>query len=88
MARATSHAPTGTERSQPYRRGLQKGWSPNERFARIKSGYEQDIRFLHSYAERKPGTAPAKTSVKNAFTVKRSMARALNRHVDRCLQCG
>ncbi|MFI0743294.1 hypothetical protein ACH4PU_35255 [Streptomyces sp. NPDC021100] len=59
-----------------------------ERFARIKAGYEQDILFLCSYAERNPGTAPAKTSAKNAFTVKRSMARALSRHVDRCLQCG
>ncbi len=33
-----------------------------ERFTRIKAGYEQDIRFLRSYAERNPGTAPAKTS--------------------------
>ncbi|WP_367435160.1 hypothetical protein [Streptomyces celluloflavus] len=58
------------------------------RFARIKSGYEQDIRFLCSYAERHRGTGPAKASEKNAFTVKRSMARALNRHIDRCPECG
>ncbi|MGW6606134.1 hypothetical protein ACWGCF_45300, partial [Streptomyces sp. NPDC055039] len=35
-ARTTGHAPTGTERSQPYRRGLQKGWSSNERWARLE----------------------------------------------------
>lgn len=59
-----------------------------ERFTRIKTGYERDIRFLSNHAERYQGAASAKTSAKNAITVKRSMARALNRHVERCLQCG
>ncbi|MBL1072870.1 hypothetical protein JK358_00510 [Nocardia sp. 2] len=30
MARGQGHAPTGTERQQPYLFGLQKGWCPNE----------------------------------------------------------
>ncbi|WP_405735037.1 hypothetical protein OG607_41765 [Streptomyces sp. NBC_01537] len=58
------------------------------RFTRIKSGYERDISYLRSHSERHQGTAPAKTSAKNAITVKRSMARALNRHFERCPECG
>lgn len=59
-----------------------------QRFTRIKSGFEQDIRCLRGYAERHQGSAPAKTSAKNAFSVKRNMARALNQHLDRCPECG
>lgn len=59
-----------------------------QRFASIKSGFEQDIRFLRGHAERYQGSAPAKTSAKNAISVKRNMARALNRHLDRCPECG
>ncbi|MET9296592.1 hypothetical protein [Streptomyces sp. NPDC003077] len=58
------------------------------RFTRIKTGYERDIRFLSNHSARHQGTTPAKTSAKNAFTVKRSMARALNRHIDTCPECG
>jgi hypothetical protein len=59
-----------------------------QRFARIRSGYEQDIRFLSNHSGRHQGTAPAKTSAKNALTAKRNMARALNRHLDHCPECG
>ena len=58
------------------------------RFARIRKSYERDICFLSSHSERHQGTAPAKTSAKNAFTVKRNMANALNRHLERCPECG
>ncbi|MFD9223413.1 hypothetical protein ACFYXH_39965 [Streptomyces sp. NPDC002730] len=59
-----------------------------QRFTRIKSGFEQDIRFLRSHSERHQGTSPAKTSAKNAISVKQNMARALNRHLDHCPECG
>ncbi|KMS76982.1 hypothetical protein ACM01_03990 [Streptomyces viridochromogenes] len=58
------------------------------RFDTIKAGFERDVRFLRGHAERHRGSAPAKTSAKNAFSVKRNMARALNRHLDRCPECG
>ncbi|MFJ9034526.1 hypothetical protein ACIRQP_40015 [Streptomyces sp. NPDC102274] len=59
-----------------------------QRFARIRYGFEQDIRFLTDYAERKAGTAPAKSSKKHAYTVRRNMARALSKHYERCPECG
>ena len=58
------------------------------RFATIKAGFERDARFLRGHAERHQGSAPAKTSAKNAVSVKRNMARALNTHLDRCRECG
>ncbi|MFJ9058522.1 hypothetical protein [Streptomyces sp. NPDC102409] len=58
------------------------------RFTTIKSGFEQDIQFLRGHSERHQGSTSAKTSAKNAFSVKRNMARALNRHLDRCPECG
>ncbi|MFD5914354.1 hypothetical protein ACFWHL_37170 [Streptomyces massasporeus] len=59
-----------------------------QRLAHIKASFEQDIRFLHAHAERHEGSAPAKTSAKNAMSVKRNMARALHRHLDRRPECG
>uniref|UniRef100_A0AAU2AC22 Uncharacterized protein n=1 Tax=Streptomyces sp. NBC_00093 TaxID=2975649 RepID=A0AAU2AC22_9ACTN len=59
-----------------------------QRFAHIKSGFEQDIRLLRGHAERYQGSASAKTSARNAESLKRNMARALNRHLDRCPECG
>ena len=58
------------------------------RFHRIKAGFERDIRYLSNYAERHRGSASAKTSAKNAFTVRRNMAKALIRHFERCPECG
>ncbi|BBC30736.1 uncharacterized protein SGFS_020300 [Streptomyces graminofaciens] len=58
------------------------------RMSRIRSDFEKDIRFLTVYAERKAGTPPAKTSAKQAITVKRNMARAMSRHFARCPECG
>ncbi|MGW2917715.1 hypothetical protein ACWDBF_07605 [Streptomyces angustmyceticus] len=58
------------------------------RFTSIKADFEQDIRFLCGHAERRQGAASAKTSWKNAVSVKRNMARALNRHLERCPECG
>ncbi|MGW2720411.1 hypothetical protein [Streptomyces sp. NPDC001492] len=58
------------------------------RFATIKADFERDARFLRGYAERHEGSALAKTSAKNAVSVKRNMARALNTHLDRCRECG
>ncbi|MFK4222184.1 hypothetical protein [Streptomyces sp. NPDC019890] len=58
------------------------------RFTRIKSGYEQDIRFLRNHAERHQGAASAKTSAKNAYGAKQRMARALTRHFESCPECG
>ncbi|MFD9072051.1 hypothetical protein [Streptomyces lasiicapitis] len=58
------------------------------RFTSIKSGFEQDIRFLRGHAERHQGSVAAKTSAKNAVSAKRNMARALNRHLDHCPECG
>ncbi|MFE1836436.1 hypothetical protein [Streptomyces sviceus] len=54
------------------------------RFATIKADFERDARFLRGHAERHQGSAPAK----NAVSVKRNMARALNTHLDRCPECG
>ncbi|MEU6148066.1 hypothetical protein ABZ848_47995 [Streptomyces sp. NPDC047081] len=59
-----------------------------QRFAHIKSGFERDIRRLRGHAEGHQGSGSAKTSAKNAFSLKRNMARALNRHLDRCPECG
>ncbi|MFI1358151.1 hypothetical protein ACH4TV_31895 [Streptomyces sp. NPDC020898] len=56
--------------------------------SRIRSDFEKDIRFLTVYAERKAGTPPAKTSAKQAITVKHNMARAMSRHFARCPECG
>ncbi|WP_327731516.1 hypothetical protein OG250_43550 [Streptomyces sp. NBC_00487] len=56
--------------------------------SRIRSDFEKDIRFLTVYAERKAGTHPAKTSAKQAITVKHNMARAMSRHFARCPECG
>ncbi|ULR53947.1 MULTISPECIES: hypothetical protein [Streptomyces] len=54
----------------------------------IKSDFEKDIRFLTAYAERKAGTPSAKTSAKQAITLKGNMARAMSRHFARCPECG
>ncbi|MFD4829216.1 hypothetical protein ACFWPV_05065 [Streptomyces uncialis] len=59
-----------------------------QRFSRIKSDYEQDITFLHSHSERHEGKPSAKASAKHAAGAKRAMARALNRHYERCPECG
>ncbi|MFF8958684.1 hypothetical protein [Streptomyces sp. NPDC014894] len=59
-----------------------------QRFSRIKSGYEQDITFLRSHSERHEGKPSAKASAKHAAGAKRAMARALNRHYERCRECG
>ncbi|MDL2075799.1 hypothetical protein QNN03_05045 [Streptomyces sp. GXMU-J15] len=58
------------------------------RFASIKAEFERDVSFLHGHAERHRGSASAKTSAKNAVSVKRNMARALSTHLDRCRECG
>ncbi|AZP17849.1 hypothetical protein EJC51_18130 [Streptomyces aquilus] len=58
------------------------------RFAAIRAEFERDVSFLRGHAERHQGSAPAKTSAKNAVSVKRNMARALNTHLDRCRECG
>ncbi|MEU8482337.1 hypothetical protein [Streptomyces sp. NPDC048641] len=58
------------------------------RFDRIKAGFETDVRFLRGHAERHLGSPAAKTSAKNAVSVKRNMARALNTHLARCRECG
>ncbi|MGI5457589.1 hypothetical protein ACQEWB_31355 [Streptomyces sp. CA-249302] len=58
------------------------------RFTTIKADFERDVSFLRGHAERHQGSAPAKTSAKNAVSVKRNMARALNTHLDRCRECG
>ncbi|MEU9397681.1 hypothetical protein AB0D86_47900 [Streptomyces sp. NPDC048324] len=54
----------------------------------IRSDFERDIRFLTAYAVRNAGTPRAKTSAKQAITVKRNMARAMSRHFARCPECG
>ncbi|MDF3290177.1 hypothetical protein [Streptomyces silvisoli] len=59
-----------------------------QRFTRIRSGYETDIRFLLNHSDRHQGTVSGKVSAKNAIAVKRKMARALNWHIDRCPECG
>ncbi|MFJ2812179.1 hypothetical protein [Streptomyces sp. NPDC087294] len=58
------------------------------RFASIKAEFERDVSFLRGHAELHRGSASAKTSAKNAVSVKRNMARALNTHLDRCRECG
>ncbi|QYX76486.1 hypothetical protein K1J60_08155 [Streptomyces akebiae] len=58
------------------------------RMSHIKSDFEKDIRFLTAYAERKAGTPSAKTSAKQAITLKGNMARAMSRHFARCPECG
>ncbi|MFG3293444.1 hypothetical protein ACGF3G_32165 [Streptomyces sp. NPDC048179] len=58
------------------------------RFATIKADFERDVSFRRGHAERHQGSTPSKTSAKNAVSVKRNMARALNTHLDRCRECG
>ncbi|MFJ8676269.1 hypothetical protein [Streptomyces sp. NPDC093589] len=58
------------------------------RFARIKAGYEQDIRFLRNHAERHQGRTSAKVSAKHAYGSKQRMARALSKHFEVCPECG
>ncbi|MEU8787591.1 hypothetical protein [Streptomyces sp. NPDC048637] len=58
------------------------------RFTSIKSGFEQDVRVLRGHAKRHQGSASAKTSTTTAASLKRNMARALNRHLERCPECG
>ena len=58
------------------------------RLSSIKSDFERDICFLTADAERNAGTPPAKTSAKQAITVKRNMARAMSRHFVRGPECG
>ncbi|MCX4659149.1 hypothetical protein OG711_07695 [Streptomyces uncialis] len=58
------------------------------RFTRIRTGYEQDIQYLRSHSERHEGKPSAKASAKHAAGAKRAMARALNRHYERCPECG
>ncbi|MFD9817433.1 hypothetical protein [Streptomyces violascens] len=57
-----------------------------QRFTRIQSGFERDIHFLSKPSV--PGSPGARVNAKTAVTVKRNMARALNRHFDRCRECG
>ncbi|WHM36615.1 hypothetical protein [Streptomyces sp. BPTC-684] len=58
-----------------------------DRFASIKSGFEQDIRFLREHAQRHSGSSAAKASARHALGVRQNMARALSRHYTRCLIC-
>ncbi|RSO07009.1 hypothetical protein DMH18_26590 [Streptomyces sp. WAC 06783] len=58
------------------------------RFERIKSGFEQDIRFMLNHAERYWGTTSAKVSQTSALGARHRMAKALSRHVQRCRECG
>ncbi|MEU3499376.1 hypothetical protein ABZ726_00945 [Streptomyces hundungensis] len=59
-----------------------------DRFARIKSGYEQDITYLRNHSQRSADTKAAKTSATNALAVKSRMAKALGRHFAACPICG
>ena len=58
------------------------------RFATFKADFEREARFLGGHAERHQGSVPAKTSAKDAVSVKPNMAWALNTHLDRCRECG
>ncbi|MCY0935953.1 hypothetical protein [Streptomyces sp. H34-S4] len=57
-------------------------------FSRIRAGFERDIRYLGNHATRHQGTAPAKTSARNALGTRQRMAEALTRHYEHCLECG
>jgi hypothetical protein len=58
------------------------------RFATIKQGFEREIHYLRSHADRHQGRAVAKTSAKGAISARLRMATALNRHLGRCPECG
>ncbi|MEC4019697.1 hypothetical protein [Streptomyces sp. H27-D2] len=58
------------------------------RFARIKSGFEQDTAFLRNHAERHQGETSAKVSRAQALGSRQRMATALGRHFERCRECG
>ncbi|AJT62460.1 hypothetical protein T261_0771 [Streptomyces lydicus] len=59
-----------------------------QHFARIRSGYQKDIRYLHDHAERRQGTKSGKILAMDTLATKRKMAKALNWHLDHCRECG
>ncbi|MFE0772236.1 hypothetical protein [Streptomyces sp. NPDC058861] len=58
-----------------------------DRFGRIKSGFERDIRFQLGHAERHEGSGPAKASAGLAKAMRVNMARALSIHYSKCRLC-
>jgi hypothetical protein len=58
------------------------------RFARIQAGHQRDIQGLLNHAARHPDQVSGKVSAKRATGAKYAMARALNRHLERCRECG
>ncbi|MCZ4103559.1 hypothetical protein [Streptomyces sp. H39-C1] len=58
------------------------------RFKTVRAEYEREIGFMLGHAERHAGKPSGKSSAKQAISTKARMARALNSHVGRCLECG
>ncbi|RZD82224.1 hypothetical protein [Streptomyces albidoflavus] len=56
------------------------------RFGKLREEYEREIGFI--LARQHGDGAVARFSVKQAAGMRQSMARALNRHVGRCRECG
>jgi hypothetical protein len=59
-----------------------------QRFARIKADFEQDIAFLLNHSQRHQGETSAKVSHTTALGARQRMAKALNRHLAHCRECG
>lgn len=57
-------------------------------FNTFRAEYEREIRFMQAHSERHNGRPAAKSSAKQAASMKQRMARALNSHVRRCPECG
>ncbi|MEU3553337.1 hypothetical protein [Streptomyces fragilis] len=58
------------------------------RFTRIRAGFEREIAYLSAHSQRHTDSPAAKTSAKQALSLKQRMSRALCRHVEHCLECG
>ncbi|MFD8814695.1 hypothetical protein ACFV23_25200 [Streptomyces sp. NPDC059627] len=57
-------------------------------FDTVRAEYVREIDFMLAHSQRHEGRPAAKSSAKTATSTKHRMARALSRHVERCLECG
>ncbi|MEV1011778.1 hypothetical protein [Streptomyces sp. NPDC049881] len=58
------------------------------RFERIRDSYERDIRIQTSRSHNHPASAAGQAGAGLAYGARKRMAQALNRHLDRCPECG
>jgi predicted HicB family RNase H-like nuclease len=59
-----------------------------QRFTRLRAEFEREIAYLSAHSQRHADTPAARTSAKQALSLKQRMSRALVGHAERCLECG